>query len=249
MLDRLKVTGQAMITRMHQMEVVANNLANTNTNGFKKDSIFLHELDKKLKELQFGKFEGKKDIPYSGSIIDFSQGALKGTGQVLDVAISGDGLFTVETPAGEAYTRDGRFTINADGILTSLDGNPIVGEGGQIEIDLQENKSEQIVINNQGEILIDGQIVDRLRLISIDNPFAFNKIGSNLFELKPGFPVPEEVEAPSVRQGYIEESNVNGIDEMVQMIEIFHFYQTGEKMIQEQDRTLNKAANEIGRVV
>ncbi len=248
MIDRLKKASQAMITRKHEMEIVANNLANVNTNGFKKDSIFLHELDKKLKELQVGKVEGEKGILVSGTSIDFSQGALKGTGQVLDVAISGDGLFVLEAPQGEVFTRDGRFTVNADGILTNLSGSPVLGEGGQIEIDMQENTPEQIIINNEGEVVVDGQIVDKLKLVSIDSPFAFTKIGSNMYELKPGFAAPSEVENSSVRQGYLEESNVNGINEMVKMIEIFHFYQTSQKMISSEDRILSKAVNDIARV-
>jgi len=242
------MTGQAMIMRVAQLETIANNLANVSTTGFKRDELFVNELEKKLKEIQFDKFLAKNQIPTAGAIVDLSQGSLKGTGRTLDVAVSGEGMFVVETPQGEAYTRDGRFTLSDEGVLTNLGGLPILGEGGQIEIDLQQKTPSQIIINDQGEVLLDGNTIDTLRLVAVDNAGNLKKAGENLFELKPGSPPLNPPETISVRQGFIEESNVNPIYEMVSLIEVQRAYQTSQKMIQEQDRLLGRAVTEISRV-
>jgi len=236
-----------MVTRMNQMDVIANNLANINTTGFKRDELFWNELEKQIKVRQFNKFEAAAHIPATGDAIDFSQGSLKSTGSPFDVAISGDGLFSVQTPRGEAYTRDGRFTLNADDILVTQDGLPVVGEGGPIEIDLQTKTPSQVVINDQGEIMLDGVIIDKLKVVTIDDARAFRKIGGNLYgRVGPRQATPAET--VSLRQGFLEDSNVEAMQEMVRMIEIFHYYQTGQKMIREQDRLLSRAVNDIGRV-
>lgn len=248
MIDRFKITEHAMVTRMRQMEVISNNLANINTTGFKRDELFMNELDKKIKEAQFSKFESKTHIPVSGTSVDLTQGSLVGTGQPLDIAISGAGFFTVESPAGEALTRDGRFTISQDGVLVNIDGYPVLGDGGRIEIDLQKNTPSEIVVNNRGEILVDGAVVGRLQIVTTDAPQDLIKIGSNLLKLADGAGTLNPPENVSVRQGFLEQSNVKPVREMVLMMEVFHFYETGQRMIRDQDRLLRLAVNDIGRV-
>lgn len=249
MLDRLKMSGQSMKTYMAQMEVITNNLANISTKGYKKDGLFVNELQKQIKQLQFQHFGKNTHVPQAGSVINFSQGELTKTGGTFDVAISGDGLFAVETAQGEAYTRDGRFLLNNDGILTTVDGNTVLGQGGNIEIDLQQNNPSEIIINDAGEIIVDGNVVDTLKIVAVDDPLDFVKMGGNLYQpRRPDFQ-PRLLENPSVRQGFLEESNVNPIAEMVGMIEVFRAYQTNEKMLQSQDFLLNKTVNEIGKVI
>ncbi|MCH8980788.1 flagellar hook-basal body protein, partial [candidate division KSB1 bacterium] len=178
---------------------------------------------------------------------DFSQGPLEGTNRPLDVAISGSGLFSVETPDGEAYTRDGRFTLNQEGLLITVDGLPVLGEGGPIEINLLENSAAEILINGSGEILIDGNVIDKLKIVSAQNPADFSKIGSNLFQLREGIEA-TPLENVELKQGFLENSNVDSVSEMVAMIDLMHQYEVGQKMIRSQDAILQKAANEIGRV-
>ncbi|MFQ5752832.1 MAG: flagellar hook-basal body protein [bacterium] len=248
MIDRLKLTGYSMFNKMAQMEIISNNLANISTNGFKRNKIFENELSAKLKSYSLSQLNSKVHIPNSSAVIDFSQGSLVGSNRPLDVAISGNGLFAVETPQGEVYTRDGRFTLNQEGILTTLDGYVVLGEGGPIEIELQQNSPSQIIINEKGEILIDGNVLDRLKVFSLENPQNFNKIGSNLFQLKDSTISLNPAENYTIKQGFLEESNVNPILEMVAMIEVSHFYQTGRKLINTQDSLLGRAVNDIGRV-
>jgi len=127
MLKRLTLTGHAMTTQMAQLETVTNNLANISTRAYKREELFVNELKKKVSELNGPDFAKSMTVPYAGSRIDFTQGALEGTNRPLDVAISGDGLFSVETPEDEAYTRDGRFTLNQEGILVTSDGLAVLG--------------------------------------------------------------------------------------------------------------------------
>lgn len=247
MLTRLILTGHAMTTQMAQLETITNNLANISTRGYKREELFVNALKKKVSELSGPDFAKNMTIPYAGSRIDFTQGALEGTNRPLDVAISGDGLFSVETLEGEAYTRDGRFTLNQEGLLITVDGLPVLGEGGPIEINLQENSAAEILINGSGEILIDGNVIDKLKIVSAQNPSDFSKIGSNLFLLKEGIEA-TPLENAELKQGFLENSNVDSVSEMVAMIDLMHQYEVGQKMIRSQDAILQKAANEIGRV-
>ncbi len=248
MLDRLKMSAHSMVTKMAQMDAITNNLANLNTKGYKREGLFVNELQKQIKSLEQAHFGKNTSLPQAGSIIDFTQGALAKTEQPFDVAISGDGLFTIDTPQGEAYTRDGRFTINSDGILTTLDGFTVLGQGGPVEIDLQQNNTSEIIINDQGEIIVDGNVVDTLKVMAIGDAGQFKRIGGNLYQLKDTTREPELLEKPVVKQGFLEDSNVNPVSEMVAMIDIYRSYQTNEKLLQSQDFLLNKTVNEIGRV-
>ncbi|RMF68511.1 MAG: flagellar basal-body rod protein FlgF [Calditrichaeota bacterium] len=247
MLDRLEMAAQSMVTRMAELDAVANNLANISTKGFKRETLFLNELQRKLAGKGAAGTSAGTHVPELGAVIDFSQGPMVGTGQPLDVAISGPGLFVVETPQGEAYTRDGRFTINADGILTTLDGLPVLGQGGPIELNLQQNSVSQLVINDTGEVVLDGNVVDRLKIVAVEAPEDFRRVGGNLFEPADPTKTPNEAEGVTVRQGFLEDSNVNPVEEMTMMIEILHAFRTSEKMIQAQDTLLGRAVNDIGR--
>jgi flagellar basal-body rod protein FlgG len=247
MLDRLELAGHAMINKMAQMEVVTNNLANINTKGFKRDKVFVNELRKHLESLQRPELDTDVHVPQSEAVIDFSQGSMDGTGRPLDLAISGNALFSVETPEGEAYTRDGRLTLNAEGVLINLDGYTVLGEGGPIQFDLQQHSQSEILINETGGVLVDGALVDTLKIVGIDEPRDFTKIGANLYRLDSANEL-NPAENFAVKQGFLEESNVDPIAEMVALIEISHFYESTEKMIRTQDRMLNQAVNDIGKV-
>ena len=241
------MAGHAMTMQMAQMDTLTNNLANISTRGFKREELFVNELTKKINERNGLDFAKNMAVPYAGARIDFSQGPLEGTNRPLDVAISGDGLFSVETPEGEAYTRDGRFALNQGGLLVTSDGHSVLGEGGPIEINVQENFTTEILINGSGEILIDGNVIDKLKTISTANSVDFSKIGSNLFQLKNGIE-PTALETIEVKQGFLENSNVDSITEMVTMIDLMHQYEMGQKMIRAQDTILGKASSDIGRV-
>jgi flagellar basal-body rod protein FlgG len=247
MLERLEMTGHSMISQMAQMEVVTNNLANIDTTGYKQDKLFVNEMERRMEALHYPHAGKNTSVPHSSQVVDFTQGGLTGTERPLDVAITGNGLFSFETPQGEAYSRDGRFTISNDGFLVNSDGYPVLGLGGPIQFDLQGSNSAEILINDQGEVILDSNVIDKLKIVAVDDPLEFVKIGGNLFRTAAGR-TPRESEFASVKQKFLEESNVDPIREMVTMMEIFHFYQSSQKMIHAEDNILNKAVNDIGRV-
>jgi flagellar basal-body rod protein FlgG len=249
MLERLKLAGNSMVNRMMELDTVSNNLANQSTSGFKRDKVFVNELQRQMQRLQAPQATSAVHVPILNAVVDFSQGALEGTDNPFDLAISGDGLFVVETPQGEAFTRDGRFTLNVDGVLTTLDGNAVMGEGGPVEIDMQQNSPTQLMINDSGEIVLNNSVIDTLRIVSAQNPQDFVKIGSNMFQRAPGAAEPGPAEGFAVKQGFLEDSNVNALEEMVALMDILHQFQVAEKAVKTEDSVLNRAVNDIGRVV
>lgn len=248
MLRRLELNGHSMISRMAQLEVVTNNLANISTSGFKRDNVFVNALKEKLTFYEEGGERIESHYPTSSLSGDFTQGNLVETNRPLDVAISGEGFFIVETPQGEAYTRNGKFTMNAGNILTTFDGQIVLGEGGPIEIDNQQKSPNEILINESGEIYLDGNLIDKLQIVAPEDPQKLMKKGANLFQFANASSGMQPVESASVKQGFIEDSNVNPVVEMIRMMEILQQFEMEQKVIRTQDDLLGQAADQIGRL-
>lgn len=248
MLERLELSGHSMVNRMAQLELVSNNVANLNTTGYKRDDVFVQAVNRQLDRLTGAGRTAPARFPYALQRLDFSQGSLAETNEPLDVAISGEGFFVVETAEGEAYTRNGRFTLNPDNVLTNMDGDPVLGQGGSIQIRTDDNSPNEILINSQGEIFLDNNIVGQLQLVLAKNPDDLVKIGGNLFRPADPEVVMLPVEEPAVRQGFLEDSNVNAVAEMINMMELVRQFEIDQKVVHTQDELLNRAANQIGRV-
>ncbi|MFQ5705964.1 MAG: flagellar hook-basal body protein [bacterium] len=247
MLKGLELTGRSMATRMAQMDAITNNLANISTRGFKRDMVFIHSVAENLRQID-RKDGSVQHRTVASTTLDLTQGSLVGTERPLDLAISGDGFFVVETSEGAAYTRNGQFTLNAEGVLTTLDGKVVLGEGGAIEINIDQKTPNQILINEQGEILLDGNLIDKLQIVAPENPNKLLKAGANLFKLADETTSMQPVELVSVKQGFLEESNVNPMLEMIAMMENLQHFQMDQKIIKTEDEMLGRAANNIGRV-
>ena len=174
--------------------------------------------------------------------VDHTEGSLEATGRDLDVAIQGDGFFVVETPTGEAYTRNGNFTLSPDGTLVNADGFPVLSEGGPITL-----TDEKVTIGTDGVVTLGNALVSRLRLVAFEDAGELIKTSGTLFTA-PANVLPIAPATMNVRQGYLEKSNVNIMREMVDMIDSYRMFETGQKMIQIQDDTLSKAVNELPRV-
>jgi len=248
MLKRLELTGYSMINRMAQLDVVSNNVANVNTTGYKRDDVFVQAVNRQLDRLTRAGQTAPARFPYALQRLDFSQGSLAETNEPLDVALSGDGFFVVETPEGEAYTRSGRFTLSPDNVLTTVNGETVMGQGGAIQIQIDQDSPNEILINNQGEIFLDNNLIDQLQIVRAENPDALVKTGANLFRLNDPRSVMLPVEDPAVRQGFLEDANVNAVAEMINMMEIVRHFELDQKVVKTQDELLNRAANQIGRV-
>jgi flagellar basal-body rod protein FlgF len=235
MIEGIYTSASGMFPRRAQLEVIANNLANVNTVGYKRDKLlFRRILDSNL-ALQ-GQSLGMEEI-----ITDFHQGGLDPTDNNLDFAVVGDGFFTIQTPEGIRYTRSGNFSLNQEGQLVTPDGYPVMGEKGTIVLERTD-----IVVNEKGEVLEKGAVIDRFLITDFPQPYQLVKTGRNLF--RPQDPLDAGTPASGFRlkQGFLEESNVRAIEEMVEMVVLFRNYEADQKAIRYQDESLSKAVNELG---
>ncbi len=224
-----------------RLNVVANDMANVDTVGFKTQHVTFHEYF--LSQVDKTKRTAKGEFEWT----DFSQGALEHTGNPLDFAITGKGFFAVKTPAGICYTRAGNFTLNAQDQLVTQQGYPVLGRGGA-PIVLKDTTGKGIWLSGDGRLYVDGEPVDSFKIVTFNNPNGLSRIGDNLFMQTPNSGPPQEAKKAGVRQGYIEDSNVNPVTTMVNLIEIYRGYEAEQKTLKTVDQLNTQAAREIGRL-
>lgn len=202
---------------------IANNLANINTNAFKRDFI---SFDKALT----GKYTSQTD---------FSTGPINHTGNSLNVALNSRGFFKVMTPKGVRYTRNGSFTLDENQVLVTKHGYPVMGQNGELRVN-----GKEISIGKDGEIIADNQSVGRLAVVHLDRPAFLIKEGGTFYRYQ------GEGESPAedavIQQGYLESSNVNPTEEMIKMIEAFRAFESAQKAIQSLDELTSKMINDNG---
>ena len=237
----------ALVQQM-RLEVLANNVANINTIGYKGEkSIFRVTEDTPTQDPQSAPGVIQSLSPYAppfSTVIDFSQGAIRQTGNRLDVAINGSGFFSVQTPDGVQYTRQGSFTLDAEGVLVTQDGYPVLGEGG--EINLEEGTVE---IDGEGGVYVDGDEVGRLQIADFPKSEALKKVGNGRFVASDTVTRGERPENTTLSQGYLETSNVNPVQAMTEMIETSRAFEAYQKVIQSADEATSKSINEVGRTI
>lgn len=268
MLRGIYTSASGMNAELLRQDVLANNIANAGTVGFKKDDAvfeaFPNRLLKRLND-QMGQTQGfpapafihniqqeaptvgllGQGVKAAGTPVHFSDGSPERTDRPLDLALQGNGLFTVQRADGSvAYTRGGNFTLNSDHQLVTMAGDQVQGSGGA-GITIQ---GKDIVVDSQGVIKVDGADVGRLAIATFD-PERFQKLGENLYVQTPNAleGVGDEPQSNArVLQGYTEHSNVQVVEEMVRMIEVNRAYESNSKNIQMQDETLNKLISDVG---
>ncbi len=218
-----------------RMEIIANNLANIDTVGYKRDITFT----KVLRDNQHVTIKKKTE---------FDQGDLVNTDNPLDVAINGDAFFVVTDGENTYFTKNGKFHLATDGYLVDSDGMKVLGKGGEIFISNDIFKKEkEIKINQRGEITLGKEAIDQLFIAKVGNKDSLIKVGGSKFKLQNGFYDAADENEYTVMQGYLEESNVNPIMEMENMITMSKNFESIQKVIQNYDEVLGKA-NEIGKV-
>jgi flagellar basal-body rod protein FlgF len=221
-----------------EMDVIANNMANVTTNGFKaRQARFGEYLMPGARADSFERPDQRLSyVIDTGTPIDLSTGAIEMTGNPLNAAIKGDGFFAVQTPAGERYTRNGALQINAQGELVTGEGHRVLGENGPI---LFQPGDRNIVISREGTITVreGANIVEsqrgKLRLVGFAQPGRLRKDGTSLFAAPAGL-APQPEPTASVSQGFIEKSNVRAVVEMTRMIEVTRTYTTVAGVLQQQ---------------
>lgn len=173
----------------------------------------------------------------------FEQGQLERTDTPYDIAIDGKGFFEVETTFGTTYTRDGRFKINQFDELVTSEGFGVIGQDGPIVIN-----GDNFQVNSFGEVIVDGETVDKLKLVNMENTYDLEKHGAGYFKMEDGKEVVENEFDAHIRQGYVEKSNANNLEEMITLMELYRSYESNQRMVAAYDGTLDKAVNEIGRL-
>lgn len=174
---------------------------------------------------------------------NFEQGQLIRTGNPLDFAIRGSGFFKIETDEGIRYTRDGSFKLNENKELITSEGHKVQGMYGNIFLD-----GEEISLTPQGEIMVDGEIVDELDMVNIKNIRDLRKTERGLYKIAENIEAEEESFDGQVFQGQLEKSNVDPIKEMVAMMTLYRGYESSQRVIKAYDETIGKAVNEVGKV-
>lgn len=174
---------------------------------------------------------------------DFSQGNLESTSNQLDFAFKGKGFFTVETPAGPRYTRDGSFKLDSGKALVTSEGYPVLGTEGPIVIE-----GTVVAVNEAGEILVDGELVNKFQIAAFENNRDLRKTGEGLYTFEQGLEPEEAVFEGAVIQAHLENANVDPVKEMVEMMTLFRGYESSQRMVRAYDETIGKAVNEVGRL-
>ena len=261
MLRGLYTSALGMTTQMQRMDVTSNNIANVNTVGFKRDATasqaFTDRLAHRLDDpavtgvLRLLGRNTPMGIMSPGVFIDevftdFQTGGMRATGGPLDLALAGSGFFAVnaQMPGGEyqeKFTRDGTFTLAADGTLVTMEGSRVQGiGGGDINIPIGT-----IVIDESGRIFSNDTYVDTIRMVDFENTESLRKTRGNYWTVTDetvmlGF-------TGRVEQGFLENSNVQAVREMVELVALSRAYEANARMVQIHDETLGRAVNEIAR--
>lgn len=213
--NTLYIALSRQMALMHQLDVVSNNVANANTTGYRNErALFKEYVVDATNRATSDKLAYTQDI---ASSTDISQGALVDTERTFDVAIEGRGLFAVQAPTGVLYTRSGNFQVDANGFLTTAQGYPVLGQGGQ-QIVFDKIQGD-VTIGENGSIVVNGEEVAQLEVLNFDNEQVLEKVGNTLYRSSiPG--TTAEPESFRLVQGALEGANVNSVAEMNNMIEV-----------------------------
>jgi flagellar basal-body rod protein FlgF len=239
MENNILVALSRQVALERQMDVVANNVANVNTNGFKAEkSLFEEYLTSGAHEDNFAAADRRVSfVQDRATYRDFMQGPSEKTGNPLDVSIDGKAFFAIQTPGGERYTRDGSFQINSQGQLVTTGGSVVLGTNGPIVF---QPTDKDIVITADGTVTVKEGVVTqfdsirgKLKMVKFDNPQKLQKEGSNLFSAPSGTTAQPDVTSRA-NQGFIEKSNVNAVAEMSRLMMVSRTYESISTLMQQQ---------------
>ena len=271
--------ASGMVAQMHKMDAISNNLANVDLTGYKRDTsvhkafpqmLLRRTGDDGVYKFPFGSMDTSPVVGMLGTGVElnelytvFEQGAMKETGNPFDLALDGDGFFSIQTPQGERYTRNGTFLIDNNGLLVTKDGLPVMGEKGMIHL-----KKNNFVVDSQGRVFQNADLaddprrlvsmeendwagmeqVDTLKIVDFDRSRYLKKQGGSLWAANRESGEPHAAPLGSSTktiQGFLEGANVNPVTEMVQMIEVNRAYEANQKVIQSHDTMTSQLINKV----
>ena len=242
----LTVTSGAL-GALARLDAAAQNLANINTAGYKAERP-----EFRLRDQDQGTRGGLDPILAltAGAVVevervrDFSQGPIQHTGNPLDLAITGDGFFTVNTPRGERYTRQGTFVLDREGYLTTSSGDRVQGSGGDLQL-----QGTQVVVADDGTVTVDRKPAGQLKLVGFGKTPALVPEGSGLFKAAPATkPADVEEGAGALTQGAVEGSNLDAVTGMIELVDVARGYEQYMKALERLDQLTQKTISEVGRV-
>ncbi len=257
MLDGMKMAAQGMMTQSAKQDIITNNLANVGTAGFRKESAtitsFTQILDREVGGMD-GMTQSSHEISTApgmeitgglrtSSVTHNAQGSLKETGNPFDMALddNGRGFFTIQAKDGSIrFTRAGNFHLATNGQLVTADGSAVMGHRGPIKL-----SGDNFEVSNDGVISCDGKPVDRVLVSVFDGAQQMKRTGDNQFAAEGGVRATTDFQ---LKQGYVEQANVNAINEMVDMMMVMRNYEANQKVLQAHDQRLQKTVNDLGRV-
>lgn len=256
MVKGLYAAHTGLLSEQKRLDIVSNNVANAATVGYKKEGVtnqaFAELLAIKTKDAEIGADQGIGHMSLGTKLgevyTNYGQGSLQETGNTFDLAISGDGFFQIAVTdkygnETTKYTRDGSFKIDNNGYILDADGNHLIGENGYVQV---PDTNGTIAIDESGAVLCNAVQVDRIELKDFADYNYLEKYGNNLYQTVDGA---EEKDATgNVLQGYLEQSNVQTVEEMVSMITITRAYETNQKVMQTMDNMLEKVVNNVGSI-
>ena len=246
-----------MLPQQTRLEVIANNMANANTVGFKRQSVFERNMIDARANFYNVQGQAEQDDPPVGSYIDFESGSFQKTDNPLDVSIENQkGFFLVQDEDGNQFlTKAGHFTLSTDGTIITTDGKKLMGSSGEINVNPKlldsaqslDDTASKVRITDEGEVFLNDTPVGTITVLSVDDLSSIEQISNATFIARQDTDAtvmdPSEVK---IKQGWVENSNVDIIREMVSMIELQRAYEAGSKVIHTNDATLDNSMR-LGR--
>ncbi len=240
MSSGLEAIISGMSLKESELNIVAHNLSNASTHGFKEERIFFENV---LSD-QENSSETVSAIPEGNKAIDFSPGSIVTTENPLDLAIQGEGFFEVQTANGPLYTRNGNFSVDAQGKLVTASGDSVMGVGGAITM----TKKGMPQISTSGEVTVDGDSMGKIKIVGFGDLTKLASVGASLFSAS-SEAQPTTVANPSVLQGKVESSNTNTMLNLVKLIEIGRQYESYQKVLKTQENMNQQLSSSLGQLI
>ncbi|MEI9929693.1 MAG: flagellar basal-body rod protein FlgF [Rhizomicrobium sp.] len=241
--NSLLVSLSQQLTAYQSMDVIANNVANVSTPGYRREEPMFQEY---IAQMPPGEGEtGKQTLSFvedTGLARDMSEGPRTNTGAPFDVAIHGKGFFVVQTPSGNRYTRDGHFGLDTSGQIVDDSGNPVQGDGGAISISTDDG---DIHIGQDGTVSGKNGQLAKLKVVAFPNEAALQKDGANNFI---SAATPNDATDFTLTQGTIEGSNVQPVVEISHMIEVMRAYQATATLTKSQEDLMGSAVDKLSQM-
>jgi flagellar basal-body rod protein FlgF len=237
MSDAIAALSDAMRNDAETLRVIGQNVANIETVAYRREIAVMRPNFDQVTD------DARASLAQSQSldtVIDLRPGVLKSTSGALNLALEGPGFFVVDTPQGEALTRRGDFRLDSEGRLVTQAGIPVLGEGGAIHL---QGATPQI--SPDGSVRVNGEVVARLRIAQVASESQLTALGGDLYAATQ---LPEGNDAARVRQGFLEASNVESVQEMVRLMETMRHFESVQRFVRGYDDMMGKAISELGKV-